>query len=197
MDSFGDPWLYLTAFGFVASAGLLVYLVRQLNAVSDGDEGELEAAAEGGVNVPMPPEDEPAPTLVKASAPPRGTSIAPPAPVEAKAAAASAVTDIMGGAPEPKPQPKAEPKLETAPARQGREFSAAVSFIKALHEDIQTFHWEIQGIKKKLDTFEDNQEKQMAFLMEKLQHLDKMMGDQSQGPKPPAGPSEPPPVPFQ
>ena len=181
--SIGDPWLLLTAFGFVGSAGLLVYLVRQLNAASEDDEGpELETAAAAAEPAPMPvaKAEPPAPAPKPAMAAPR---------TEVKMPDSELLTDVMGP---PKRAAAPAPEVAPAAARSPSEISPAVAFIKALHEDIQTFHWEIQGIKKKLDNFEQNQHKQMELLTEKLQSLER----QSLSPKSPPE-SGPPPTPFQ
>lgn len=64
----------------------------------------------------------------------------------------------------------------------------AIQFIRGLHEDIQTFHWEIQALKKKLDKFEENQEKKIAAISEKLDRVERATG---------SAPPPPPPTPFQ
>ena len=191
--SIGDPWLLLTAFGFVGSAGLLVYLVRQLNAASEEDDEEQVPLEEFPVSLSEDPalaqheSAGPAPVLK-----PEPPFLAPREPIatlrpDVKVADADMLTEVMGAsqkAPAPAEYEKAE--------RRSSELSPAVDFIKALHEDIQTFHWEIQGIKKKLDHFEENQQKQMEFMIEKLQHLER----ETPAPKTPPS-SGTPPTPFQ
>src|SRR4051812_26567837 len=68
----GDPWLYLTAFGLIASAGLLIYLVKQLNAASDDEEEAIldEEHAPAPAPAPAPVvKSVPAPSI-KATPPP-------------------------------------------------------------------------------------------------------------------------------
>src|SRR6185295_5652304 len=97
----GDPWLYMTAFGFVSSAGLLVYLVRQLNAASEDDE----EAVNGDKMVDEGAPAAPAPVVITKPV------VVPPKPVEAKTAAMDAVNMALSSAtaaaaPAPAPAPK-------------------------------------------------------------------------------------------